>query len=171
MTTPETTPEAIPVENQLQYTAYFRKQQNLPMAVIAGLAAALVSAVIWAAVTVATEYQIGWMAIGVGILVGFSVRLGKGIDKLYGQIGAVLALLGCILGNFFSLVGFIAKQEEMGVFEVLGLFDYPQVPSLMMETSSPMDLLFYGIAIFQGYKFSTRTISPEAMEEAQQALG
>ena len=63
------------------------------MALVAGGASSLVGAIIWAAVTVATEYQIGWMAVGVGALVGFTVRLaGKGIEKIYGYIDAGLAL-------------------------------------------------------------------------------
>ena len=48
---------------------------NLPPGVVAGLGAAIVGAAIWAAITAATDYQIGFMAIGVGFLAGFAVRL------------------------------------------------------------------------------------------------
>ena len=51
-----------------------RAQQDLGFAVIGGFAAAVVGAIFWAAVTVATNYQIGYMAVVVGLLVGFSVR-------------------------------------------------------------------------------------------------
>src|SRR4051812_10018311 len=80
-----------------------RKQQDLPNALIGGLASAIVGAVLWAVITVATEHQIGYMAIGVGFLAGFSVRyFGCGIDFHFRIVGAFFALLGCALGNFLS---------------------------------------------------------------------
>jgi hypothetical protein len=42
-----------------------KSEQNLVLAALAGGVAALLGACIWAAVTVTTNYQIGWMAVGV----------------------------------------------------------------------------------------------------------
>ena len=63
--------EEIQIDNaQIQSVVYqIRSEQNLMLGTIAGAIAALVGASIWAAITVATEFQIGWMAIGVGIMV------------------------------------------------------------------------------------------------------
>lgn len=138
-----------------------RAQQNYPIAALAGSAAAVLGGIVWAAVTVATNYQIGWMAIGVGFAVGFAVRLGKGIDKAFGVLGAVLALVGCVLGNFFVIVGLASKQAEIGLLQTLGALDYSKVPDLMASTFSPMDLLFYAIAAYEGYKFSFRRVTHE----------
>ena len=69
------------------------------MAALAGLAAAFVGAIAWAIVTVTTKYQLGIMAIAVGLLVGLALRLGNG-GKAFGILGACLALFGCVLGNF-----------------------------------------------------------------------
>ncbi len=165
-----TTPDNIDSDKQQRILEYFKNQQNLPLALAAGFGAAIISAIVWAAVTVSTEYQIGWMAVGVGFLVGFAVRLGKGIDKIFSFTGALLALLGCILGNLFSLMGFVAKNEEMNVLSVIGILDYSKMPSLMVETSSPMDLLFYGLAVYGGYKYSLRSISAEDLSTAQQSV-
>ena len=61
--------------------------QNIQLAVIGGIIAAAVGAAIWAVVTVVTGYQIGWMAVGVGFIVGFAVRIfGKGISKSFGVV-------------------------------------------------------------------------------------
>jgi hypothetical protein len=160
-TTPDsTTPSsstALDEAKILQYREKLRLEQNLPMALAAGFAAALIGGILWAVITVVTNYQIGFMAVGVGLLVGYAVRyFGKGIDPIFGVAGAVLALLGCLLGNFFSMVGFGAAAENVGVFELLGMLDYSYVPEIMMEGFSPMDLLFYGIAVYEGYKFSFR---------------
>ncbi|MEJ2510629.1 MAG: hypothetical protein P8Y72_03430 [Anaerolineales bacterium] len=63
-------------------------QQNLGLGIIGGAIGGLLGAVVWAAVTYLTEYQIGWLALGVGYLVGIGVRLlGKGIDKVFGIAG------------------------------------------------------------------------------------
>ncbi|MGK0390595.1 MAG: hypothetical protein ACI94Y_003353 [Maribacter sp.] len=67
-----------------------------------------------------TEYQIGFMAIGVGILVGFDNKFaGKGIDSMFGIIGASFALFGCLLGNLFTIVGFAANAEGFSYLEML----------------------------------------------------
>lgn len=83
--------EVLEAFEQLDY------EQNLPMGVVAGLIGALVGAALWAWITVLTDAQIGWMAIAVGFLVGLAVRIfGKGLDKVFGIVGAVLSLLGCV---------------------------------------------------------------------------
>lgn len=141
-----------------------RQEQNLPMGVIAGLIAALVGALLWAAITIATEYQIGYMAVAIGFLVGFTMRFaGKGIDQIFGVIGAVLALLGCLLGNFFTIIGLVANTENLGYLETLSMLDFAMIPDIMMESFSPIDLLFYGIAIYEGYKLAFRPITDEEL--------
>lgn len=121
-----------------------------------GLLAAIIGGVVWAAVTVNTGYQIGWMAVGVGALVGFAVRMGRGVDLYFGIIGAVLAFVGCALGNFLSMAGFIGKESGVDILQVLQTIDYSKVPETMMSAAEPMDLLFYGIAVYEGYRFSFR---------------
>jgi len=154
-------------ENKLNtYIEKLKLEQNLPMGVLAGLLASLVGGLLWAAITIITEYQIGYMAIAVGFIVGYGVRyMGKGLDQIYGVIGAFFALLGCLLGNFFSIVGFAANEMEMGYMETLNYIDYAVIPEVMGETFSPIDLLFYGIAIYEGYKFAFRPITEEEILE------
>ena len=60
-----------------------RSDQNFTSGALLGLVASVVGAAVWAVVTIATEYQIGFMAIGVGYLVGIAVRIGgKGLPQL-----------------------------------------------------------------------------------------
>ena len=144
-----------------------RTQQNLAGGIGAGVVASLVGAAIWAAVTVATGYQIGWMAIGVGFLVGMAVRtVGKGIDNIFGIAGAVLALLGCAVGNLLAVVGFVSQQESAPFMSILSQLDFATIEELMVQTFSPMDLLFYGIAIYEGYKLSFRQVTEQAVKAA-----
>src|SRR3954469_14316210 len=97
-------------------------QSNLPLAIGAGLTAAIVGAAVWAIVTITTHYQIGWMAIGVGLLVGFAIGYANG-GRWSRFLGAFFALLGCVAGNFLSLVAFAAAQEHIPFFQVFGSLD------------------------------------------------
>lgn len=139
-----------------------RSEQNLTLGLVYGSIAAVLGALIWAAITVSTQYQIGYMAVAIGFMVGFAVRKGgKGIDKIFGISGAVLSLLGCLAGNFLSIVGYVADAEGLGYFDTLSQINYSVMPSLMVETFRPLDLLFYGIAIYEGYRFSFRQLTDE----------
>ena len=52
-----------------------KDNQNLLFGIIGGVVAAGIGASIWALINVAANYQIGWMAVGVGFLVGYAVRI------------------------------------------------------------------------------------------------
>jgi hypothetical protein len=128
-------------------------EKRLLLGGFAGLAAAIIGAIVWAAVTVAAKYQIGFMAVGVGALVGFALRIGNG-GKTFGILGAFLALFGCILGNYFSLIGLAAGELHVPFFTVLNNSDTAKVISAMWEDFISASFLFYAIAAYEGYKFS-----------------
>lgn len=131
-------------------------EENLPKGMLYAVGASILGAAAWALISVSTGYQIGYMAIGVGFLVGFAMRQGKGIRPVFGIIGAVLALISCILGDFFSFVGYIAQDYEVSYMEVLLKADYGELASLMLENLASMTALFYGIAVYEGFKLSFR---------------
>ncbi|GGH70498.1 hypothetical protein [Phaeocystidibacter marisrubri] len=151
------------------YEEKIRAEQNLPMAIVAGLVAALVSSAVWALVTIKAESQIGWMAVGVGFLVGYAVRyMGKGIDNTFGVIGAVFALLGCVLGNIFSVYGFVTVEFDVTFMESLSAIPLGEVINVLIDDLSPYDFLFYGIALYEGFKFSFRQITQEEVIQNSQ---
>jgi hypothetical protein len=132
---------------------------NLPAAILGGLVAAVAGALIWAVITVATKFQIGFMAVGVGFLVAWAVRtLGKGHTNVFGVVGGGCALLGCLLGNLLSDCGFIAADRGVSVVSItMKVLGSPSTAaSLLQATSNGMDLLFYAIAVYEGYKLSRR---------------
>jgi len=129
--------------------------QNFNLAIPAGIGAAVLGAVVWAIVTVATEMQLGLMAIAVGFLVGRAIRaVGHGVEPKFGYLGAACALIGCVAGNALSDIGFYAKLRHIGFGQALGDIDMALLTKLLDPSSHPMDLLFYGIAVYEGYKFS-----------------
>ena len=169
---PETPNPATPQEQtpQLDETKLkmllqqIRNEQSLGRGIGAGAIAAVVGALVWGGVTYFTGFQIGWMAVGVGYLVGYAVRHGgNGIDTSFGIAGAILALLGCVAGNLFATCIFIADAEGMGVFEVVSQLDLVLTLEILAETFSFFDMIFYGIAVYEGYRFSMRQLTEEEL--------
>jgi hypothetical protein len=153
---PEQTVGSLSNDRRLQE---MRDNQNLMFGVAAGAAAALVGAVLWAVVTAITNYQIGWMAVGIGALVGVAIRAaGKGVGNSFGYAGAVISLLGCVVGNFLTVVIMISRQESMPIMEILSRVNPQIFAALMKDTFQPMDLLFYALAVSTGYKLSVARV-------------
>lgn len=138
-----------------------RAEQNLPFGIIGAILVGLVGACLWAMITIATGWQIGYMALAIGAGVGYTLRyLGKGIDQVFGVSGAIIAVVSCVIGNFLSVLGFIADQEGLTYLDTLLNFDYSYSFAILTETAGMMDLVFYGIAGYEGYKFAFREFSP-----------
>lgn len=157
------TPEIDPVRLQ-RLIQEIRDNQSLMSGTLAGVAAAVVGAALWAVITALTSFQIGWMAVGVGFLVGMAVRkFGRGIDKPFGIAGAAISLLGCMAGNLLAFCIIISQQQQVPFSEMLSRLNPEVAAGLMKATFNPMDLLFYGLAVYAGYRFSFRRISTEEL--------
>jgi hypothetical protein len=129
-------------------------QPNFFMGLVGGVIAMLASAIVWGAITYFTEYQIGWMAIGVGFLVGFAIRFfGRGKTLTFGISGAVLALIGCVLGNLLFYSGIIAREEGVSFLEIFFFLLLSPAAALevFMIAFDFRDILFYAIAAYAGF--------------------
>jgi len=72
----------------------------LPRAVIAGAVAALVGGGLWALVVIGTKYEVGWLAWGVGALVGVVMsRATPARGQTVALLGAVIAGIGLLSGK------------------------------------------------------------------------
>jgi hypothetical protein len=138
-----------------QVVAQLKAQQNFMAAIPAGLAAAIVGAVLWAGATFVTETKIGLIAVAVGLLVGYAIRVtGKGIEPKFAMLGALCAALGWGLGTLLSDVAFLAKHAGNPFLDTLMRLGLRRTLSLVTGAFEPMDLLFLSIAVYEGYKFS-----------------
>jgi hypothetical protein len=139
-----------------------RSEQNVKKGIVGGLVAAGLGAGIWAGLSVLMEYQLGLMAIGVGLLAGYGVRLGgKGLDPVFGVIGALCALLGCFVGNAITVNYFIsAIMNSQGI---PGGISVSTLASGMVQSFGFMDLIFYAIATYEGYQFAFRRLSHDQL--------
>jgi dipeptide/tripeptide permease len=145
-----------------------RAKQNFAMAVVGGFLAAALGAVLWPVVTIAVGYEVGYMALGVGVLVGGVVRvLGRGLDKSFGWLGMSLSVLGCLLGNFLTNCTLIAKETDLSLNAVLAhLTSNLTAAAGLMIAIHPVDLLFYGVALYGGYRLSFRQLTETKLVRA-----
>jgi hypothetical protein len=82
-------------------------------------------------------------------------------------VGAACALLGCVLGNYLAVAGLAAQDMHLDVFTVISRIPLNQVGSLMQASFQPIDLLFYAIAVYEGYRFSLRRVTPAELAALQ----
>jgi len=74
--------------------------EALPRAVIAGAVAALIGGGLWALVVIVTKYELGWIAWGVGLLVGLVMsRATPARGTTVAIVGAIIAALGLLCGK------------------------------------------------------------------------
>ncbi len=128
---------------------------------LGGLGAALLGGGIWAAIVIATDYEIGYMATGIGVLAGYAVVLFAHRQKGTAlQIVAVLsALLGIAVGKYVALYYVLAKlvgerqgtnaAGQMSIFSA-GVFEFfvQHVGSLV----SGFDLLWVVLAVVAAWR-------------------
>jgi antitoxin component YwqK of YwqJK toxin-antitoxin module len=137
-----------------------RRYQSFLYALIGGLLVGVVVSLGWALITYTTGYQGAYMALGVGLLIGFSVRyFGAGIKRIFGVLAALLTLVGSLLGYYLSQAGF---PQEVKLAAMIGVLHYLN-PDLMLNTMRdsfvPLDLLFYGLAVVLAYLLAIRRIN------------
>lgn len=107
-------------------------------------------------ITVATGVHVGYVALGVGALVGLTVRfIGNGRSMIFGIIGAVFTLVGCLGGEVLTVVQ-LASTAERDFFNTLTTIDLTQLVTNIFDRMDPIMYLIYGIGIFEGYKLSIR---------------
>lgn len=135
-------------------------------ALLAGLVAAVVGGVVWGLIVKWTDYEVGFVAWGIGFLVGLAVVTAARARGLVFQIVAVLcALLGILIGKYLSFVWALQElAEEDGV----------ELPVLSMDTIDLfrdnlgivfdwIDLLWVGLAVVTAW----RALEPEQPAPAQ----
>lgn len=164
----ETALDSAEIQSRLprQIVNQLRQQQDLRKAIAAGIIAALFCSALWAAFTVYTTAQFRGMGLLVGAGVGFAMRrTGNGIDSIFGVSGAIISLFGCLLGNFLSVIGFLARENDLGYFETLLGFDYSYFGDLMISTFDMRHIFYYILAAVVGFALSKRIITDKDIKD------
>lgn len=131
---------------------------------IGGIVTATACSVIWAVITIVSGHQFAILAIGIGFLIAMAIVAfsGKNANPTTGIIAGVLALLSIVFGNLIHLAVELSNfsgtpgsdMDKLSYFESLGII--LKNPSfalgLLKETFQPIDVLFYAIAVWVGFR-------------------
>lgn len=137
-------------------------EQDFLKGMLAGLLASGLGAFAWGVISVALAFQFSGMALAMGFMVGYAVRhFGKGLSRKFSWMAALIALLGCLLGNLFTVIW---QVTEVGGY--LDLMPDHRLSigllwELMVDAFRPYDLLFYLLAIYQAHRLAIRKLSEE----------
>jgi hypothetical protein len=99
------------------------------MGLVLSSVGALIGAVIWCVVAFVTDYEIGWIAWGVGFLAGLGMKLGYGDESdTAGFASAGIAVAGILVAKaviFVIISAALAQGGEppIGFAELFGLWD------------------------------------------------
>ena len=130
--------------------------ENFFLAVVAGVFAAIIGALLWMAVEVFLHIQIGFVALGIGALVGLAIRFaGNGRGALFGVLGAVLTFAGCLGGEILSNL-YEASSAQESMLDLAKSVDYVQMATVIFSKMDIVGYIIYGIGVYEGYKLSIR---------------
>jgi hypothetical protein len=137
---------------------------SLLPAIAAGLVAALVGGIVWGLIVKISDYEVGFVAWGIGFIAGTGVVLAsRGAKGPRLQVIAVLsALLGILLGKYLSYA-FVVQEEAKSFGESVGLFSGDMFSFFREDLDvvfSLFDLLWVGFAVFTAWRIP-RVDEPE----------
>lgn len=131
---------------------------SLARAGLLGLAAALVAGGLWALVVVLTDHEIGYLAVGVGALAGFAVKVGSrsGEGKRLQQLAVACSVVGLLAAKYFIFAHFIttAAAEEGVELGYLSLGTMATFPRALGELLSFYDLLWLFFAVSAAWRIT-----------------
>jgi len=134
---------------------------SLMPAVLGGAIAAIVGGVLWGLIVILTNYEIGYMALGVGFLCGYGVVIfSKGRRGTPMQmIAIVFSLVGILIGKYVTFFHFYkqAVAEGYGSEAASGvsLFSGDMLSTFMQAFGSLVsgfDLLWVALAVFTAWR-------------------
>jgi hypothetical protein len=140
----------------------FTPQALLP-AVAGGLLAAIVGGAVWGLIVILSDYEVGFVAWGIGFLAGFLVvRFAGGRKGVPLQAIAIASsLVGIVLGKYIAYVYFIKEAVREQVSEEaadsIGYFDTDVMRAFREDFSNVFggyDLLWAGLAIFTAWRMA-----------------
>jgi len=99
------------------------------LGVVLSFVGALIGAGVWCAVTVATNYEIGYIAWGLGILAGLGMLLGyRRAGPKAGAVAACIAVIGIIAAKIMIVAYFVGAEIKTNVSAAIS--DNPHVHRL-----------------------------------------
>jgi phosphate/sulfate permease len=137
-------------------------EQNYQAALISGLIATILAAGIYAVIAVVAGYSVSYMAIALGAFVGFTIQfLGRGIESRYAVLASILAVFGCVLGNFFAGLILLARNYGESASDIASQITFQSLVDSTVSGFRPLTILFWLLAVAAASYFAKRRLSRE----------
>jgi hypothetical protein len=128
---------------------------------VGGLLGALAGGIVWGLILQFTEYEVGYVALGIGLLcawaVGYFSYGGKG--TLFQLIAIVCSVIGIFLGKYYGFYVVVKEivAEDYGAeyAATISLFSADVITFFMENLTEIVDLfdiLFIGLAVYMAWK-------------------
>ena len=129
---------------------------SLLPAVAAGLVAALVGGIVWGLIVKVSDYEVGFVAWGIGFIAGTAVVLAtRGAKGTQFQVIAVVsALLGILLGKYLGYAFDIKEQADAAGVSI-GLLSGDMFSFFREDLENVFglfDVLWVGFAVFTAWR-------------------
>jgi hypothetical protein len=130
---------------------------SLARALVFGAGAALLGTIAWFVIIRLLNRELGLVAIGVGMLVGFAVRRGGGgLGGWKYQAVAMALTYVSITAAYVPLVLRALEGRPVGVFTYIVVFGLAFASPFLAGAKNLMGLVIIGIALYQAWKLNRR---------------
>ncbi|MFE7932384.1 hypothetical protein ACFU6S_27400 [Streptomyces sp. NPDC057456] len=125
-------------------------RNNVALGLVVAVVVALVTAGVYGGIVGATEYEIGYAAVGVGFLIGFAAGKVGGTNPVLPVVSALLSLGAVYLGQLIGIA--MIGADEIGV-SATSLFTehFDLLTEGWSETADAMTFLFLAIGAFAAF--------------------
>ncbi len=137
------------------------KNPNILFAMVASVVAGLVGGFAWYWITVLTNYQVGYLAIALGWLVGVATCFGAGHKKgkALQLISVAATLITLLLAEFMITLHYIGAEPNYNMSSTALLNhllaqDYSLVAlfiTIIKNSISPIGLVIWGVGLYTAY--------------------
>lgn len=128
---------------------------NVGLGLVAALVAALVGAGLYGGLAGAVDREIGYAAVGVGLLVGFAAGKVGGGHPALPFVSAVLSLGAVYAGQLLAIAIIVGKALDASPTDII-FDDFALLTDAWSEGSDFMTLLFFALAAFAAFAGSKK---------------
>lgn len=143
------------------------EEKNYVIPLVGAFLGILLSGAIWGGIAIATDYEVGYVALATGALTGFLVAIfaKRNINFIHQLYAVVGSIFGIFLGKYIAISYFANQLYDTGYFNSEIWAAYKES---IISTLEPMDYLFFVLAIVTAWQF-TKTTSKKAKKEENSA--
>jgi hypothetical protein len=130
---------------------------RLGKAALFGAGAALVGAVIWYGIRRATDYELGLIAVVVGLMVGGAVRAGSGGrgGAGYQLLAVLLTYLGICANYAPDVYGALVERGDSGASLIINTVYFTVQFPFLAGFENIIGILIIGFALWEAWKINT----------------